>query len=537
MKQIQKKLCLLLATIVLTGSLAACGNSAKQETADSTAAVSTVNSSGDTGVKAEGFPIVDEPITLSVFGQRDQNQIEWKNMLIFQEYEKKTNIKLDYQEVPAQGYAEKKSLLFASNQLPDIFLRAFLTKEDMTTFGTSSQQLVDLGQYIEKYAPNINSIFKEHNAIYNSQLAPDGKIYTLPEINLSATGLLGFKQWINKDWLDKAGMKAPTTLEELKAVLIAFRDNDPNGNGKKDEIPMGIREPSSIYVLGGSFGLDHQMSDTINIENGKIHYWLTDDRFKEYLQWLNELYKEKLLWQEYYKNDRPAWRSNLANASYGVMYMPYSDVFINVESQFTGLDPIKGPRGDQLMADVSTGIGDPGAFAVSNSCKYPEAAVRWVDYFYSEEGSIFSRYGIEGQTYHKDEAGNPVINDEILKAPEGFMTALGKICLTPGGANPALISDKTDGIVASALTKKIAAEQAGYMPEKVYAKPILSVEDTERVNTINQDLVKYRDEAVTKFIIGEYGFDKWDVYCNTINKIGMGELEQIYQKAFDKLEK
>ena len=107
-------------------------------------------------------------------------------------------------------------------------------------------------------------------------------------------------------------MDIPTNYEEFKEVLIAFRDGDPNGNGEKDEIPLGVREPSSIYVLGGSFGLQYQMKDTYNVDKeGKLHNWLCDDAFKVYLQYMNELYEEGLLWQDYYKNDRAAWRSNL----------------------------------------------------------------------------------------------------------------------------------------------------------------------------------------------------------------------------------
>ena len=93
-------------------------------------------------------------------------------------------------------------------------------------------------------------------------MAADGHIYTIPFINTSATGKMGFKQWINTKWLETLGMEIPTTVEEFKEVLIAFRDEDPNGNGEKDEIPLGIREPSSVYALGGAWGLGHQLGDT-----------------------------------------------------------------------------------------------------------------------------------------------------------------------------------------------------------------------------------------------------------------------------------
>ena len=143
----------------------------------------------------------------------------------------------------------------------------------------------------------------------NCLLYTSGHIYSLPTVDISATGKLDFKQWINTKWLDEMGMEIPTTLDEFKEVLLAFRDQDPNGNGEQDEIPLGLRDPNTVYQLGGPFGLGYQMRDTYNIdENGTVHNWLCDDAFKEYLIYLNDLYEEGLIWQDYYKNDRAAWR-------------------------------------------------------------------------------------------------------------------------------------------------------------------------------------------------------------------------------------
>ena len=486
-------------------------------------------------LNAEGFPIVNEQITLTVYGQRDQNQTEWKNMLVMQEYEKMTNIHMDFQEVPADGFAENKQLLFASNELPDVFLRSAINQNEVSTYGVGSGQLMILDDLIEEYAPNLKKLFDENPSMRTACMAADGHIYTIPFINTSVTGKMGFKQWINTKWLETLGMEIPTTVEEFKEVLIAFRDEDPNGNGEKDEIPLGIREPSSVYALGGAWGLGHQLGDTYDIdENGQIHNWLCDNKFKEYLIYLNDLYQEGLLWQEYYKNDRPAWRSNLSGELFGAMYMPYSDVFLNCEQDYSGYEPLIGPYGEKFWADGTTGV-ETGCYALSNTCSDPAAAIRWVDYFFSEEGGLFFAFGIEGITYTMDENGIPVFNDDILNAEEGFMTALGKINMVPGGGFPCLRVDETDGVVASQRTKDAAAILAPYLPEVYYAKPAVSAEETDRVVAIEQDLNTYRDEAVTKFIIGEWGFDKWDEYCQTLEQIGIRELEGIYQNAIDAL--
>ncbi|MCL2831592.1 MAG: extracellular solute-binding protein [Treponema sp.] len=526
-----KFLCLFAAAVLLLPAAVFAGGGSQspaQQGGSSAPSASAVK------VNPTGFPIVNDPITMSVFGCRDQNQANWSDMFFFKEYEKMTNIHLDLQEVPAQGFEERKNLLFASNELPDIFVKPLINQVQFTMYGSTSKQLIPLDPYLQQWAPNINNIIQTNEAVRISQTAADGHVYVLPQLDFSNTGHMGFMQWINKTWLAKLNLKIPTTPDEFRQVLVAFRDKDPNGNGIADEIPLGIREIAAVYVLGGSWGLQHQMNDTINVNNGKVHFWIKDDTFKAYIQYLSGLYADKLLWQNYYKADsRPEWRSNLANALFGAFYMPYSDVFINVENQFEGFPPLVGPYGDQVWSASNDGITAVGAFAISNVCKYPEAALRWVDYFYTDEGSIFYRYGIEGQTFHFDAKGNAVINDNILNAPEGFMTALGKINLVPGGGGPHLITNKTDGIVASDLTKSIAADLAPYLPKVNYGRPPLNENDQERANAILQDLNKYRDESVTKFIVGDWSFDRWDEYCRTLDQIGLPELEAIYQKAFD----
>lgn len=491
-----------------------------------------VANSSTVEVNPEGFPIVNEPLTLTVFGIRDANQAPWDEMLVFQEYEKMTGIHMDFQESPDQGKDEKKSLLFASDDLPDVFVRPLFTANEISRYGVESGQLMPLNDLIPLYCPNLNALL-EANPQYKAAItAADGNIYTLPQIDISDTGKIDFKQWINKNWLKKLGLEVPTTTDEMIEVLRAFKTQDPNGNGKADEIPMGIREPSSIYSLGGSFGLHYNMQNTINLEDGKVHFWLQDERFKEYLQYLNQLYSEGLLWMDYYKRDLPAWRSNLSNALFGVFYMPYSDVFLNVEDQFIGFDPLEGPHGDKFWASTSLGI-YTGAFALSNTCSNPAAALRWVDYFYSEEGSVFYRMGVEGKTFYYDENGDPQMLDSLLNDERGFMTALGEVNLVPGGNGPNLITNQTNAAVASELTKQIAAELIKHSDSAIFP-PNFTPEENEEIVAITQDLDKYRDESVTKFIIGEWSFDMWDEYCNTLDKIGIDRLEEIYQAAYDR---
>jgi putative aldouronate transport system substrate-binding protein len=482
------------------------------------------------------FPLVKHPISMTVFGSKDPNHAPWKDVLVLKEYEKMTNVKMIYQEVPSQGFEERKSLLFAANELPDVFIRANITILEIVMYGTIAKQLIPLEGLIDKYAPNFKKLMQKYPVIKQAITAPDGHIYTMPQVGTTNTLRTGFKPWINKYWLKKLGLKPPATLDEYVEVLRAFRDKDPNGNGEHDEIPMGLRDPGAVYTtIGGSWGLQYQMGYQINIENNKVKIWLTDPRFKEMLVFLNKLYKEKLLWQDYYKKDLPKWRSNLARGNFGLFYMPFSDVFLSVENNYIGFPPIKGPKGDRLWPYLDTPVQNAGAFAVSVANKHPEVAVKWVDYFYSDPGSLFFCYGIEGRTYTKKPDGTPVIAERIAKDPRGFMTALGEVNLVPGNLFPHLKNERTEGILSSDKTKEVEKVVDPYLPKVVYPAPIFDKTTADRIIPIMQDIEKFRDESVTKFIIGELGFDKWDEYVNTMQKIGLNEVEKAYQKALNKM--
>ncbi|MDF2959554.1 MAG: extracellular solute-binding protein, partial [Paenibacillus sp.] len=455
----------LVSIVALSAIVSAC--SAGEEKTGTTAAEETRTSILNTSA----FPIVNQEVSLKVFGCKDPNHAPWKDVLVLKEYEKKTGMKMVYEETPSQGCDEKRNLLFASNELPDVFFRANLSNTDISRYGMQEQMLVPLEGLIEKYAPNLKKVFDQYPDVKKSVTAADGHIYSLPGVRLLNSGRMD-KTWINKTWLDKLNLKPPTNQEELFNVLRAFRDQDPNGNGKKDEIPLGLRDTGMIFTtFSGSFGLERQFAYNINIEDNKVRLWVGDDRYKELLMFLNKLYSEKLLWADFYAGDLPKWRSNLSQALIGMFFIQASDPFTKVESQFTGLAPIKGPRGDQKYSAAGPLASPIGTFAITRNNKHPEAAIRWVDYFFSEEGSIFFQYGIEGQTYTMKD-GKPVLNDSILNDSRGLMGALGQVNLIPGGGLPMIFTDKTGSIVENAKTQEVGSFVEKYISKTIYGAPI-----------------------------------------------------------------
>jgi putative aldouronate transport system substrate-binding protein len=124
---------------------------------------------------------------------------------------------------------------------------------------------------------------------------------------------------INKPWLDKVGMQIPQTTEEFEKVMRAFKENDMNGNGdKNDEIPYSS---SSKGLVGyteffGAFGVAQAHVDRkgdepewIKVEDEKVVYTAITEDFRKCLNWLHSLYEEGLVDLEMLSQDHNQYKA------------------------------------------------------------------------------------------------------------------------------------------------------------------------------------------------------------------------------------
>ncbi|WP_165971931.1 extracellular solute-binding protein [Paenibacillus piri] len=482
----------------------------------------------------QGFPIVNQQVRIRMFGRRDQSQIPWNRMVVFKEYERKSNVKVVFEDVPMPGFTERKNLLFASGELPDAFFKANLTTTEIMRYGMSEKLLVPLDSLIRDHAPHVNALFDKYPEVRKSMTASDGHIYTLPLLTTADAYRTYLKPWVNKKWLQKARLRPPATIDELIAMYRVFRDSDMNGNGIADEIPLSAESITNlILAMGGSWGLENQFKYYFNIEDGHVRLWLTDPRFKEMIMFFNRLYEEKLLDQEIFTQDGATYFAKMNQGIIGNFYLGSTDRFKDVEADYMGIAPYQGPEGQQKVSAFNPIVVDPGGFAITKANGHPEVTMRWIDYFYSEEGAEFYRFGIKGDTYKLNASGKPEFTDKILKDPRGPTAALGEINNMTGGGSPHWISESNDSFIDPPSVIEAHAALIPYLPKAVYSSPIFDKATFERISPIKSDVDKFVAEAIPPFVTGELSFNKWDEFRATLRKIGVEELEKAYQSAYD----
>ncbi len=211
--------------------------------------------------------------------------------------------------------------------------------------------------------------------------------------------------WINYNWLKALSLPIPENTEELKAVLTAFKEMDPNGNGIKDEIPMaGSYEEYSLspaefllnsFIYNDPYHSRYGINEDVNI------LYATTDEFRAGIDYCHELYEEGLL-------DDSIWDGNLkqlmemCNSNQDIVgaftTSSISDVIYQgnpeILARYIHVPPIEGPCGEKNTLYVQK---EPeiGAFITKRSNK-KEQAERLLSLMLTPEASLIARYGEEG---------------------------------------------------------------------------------------------------------------------------------------------
>lgn len=522
-----------LAGAMTAGLMTGCGsNGASQETAAGTADISYFNETG--------YPIVNEPIELNVMVAVGPMSGDFNEMPVFKGLEEKTGIKINFEQVSPTAWAERKNLALASQDMPDIIIGGIGGMSDSEVNKYSSQGIIiELNDYIEKYAPNFNKLLGEKPDLDAVIRNPEGKIYGLPFYQELVSERIPDNLFINKKWLDTLGLKMPETTEEYYEVLKAFRTQDPNGNGIADEIPLTYRSNQRLtgeLSLFGSFGVVDNDSHLM-IQDGKVLFSPAQEGYKEGIKYMNRLYMEGLIDPEVFTQDQSQYigKGQSEEEIVGSFIIFNDENYVGVERAYEDYEtllPLKGPDGDQLWNKYATGY-DTNAFVITKNNKYPEASIRWADEFFTVETSMQAMQGEIGVNLEYRD-GKYIIMD----APEGssLNEIRSKIC--PASYIFGMMTkEMIDNIqYKEDMTRKLerCEKYDPYTPKEILPVLRLSQDKLEKRANMFTDLTNYVAEMKAKWVTGEMDVENtWEEYIKTLKGMGVEEYVQIYQEAYD----
>ncbi|HHY82921.1 MAG TPA: extracellular solute-binding protein [Clostridiales bacterium] len=496
----------------------------------------------DPNVYATGMPIVKDKITVSIMGAKHPIHGEWSNMVFFKIMEEKTNIAFTYNTPAWELFTEQKNLAFTTGSYPEVFFGAMLTPKEEVTYG-SQGILLPLEEYIDKYCPNIVAMFEQNPGLRASITAPDGHIYSLPNYTTAPLAMAAQPNWVNYEWMKALGIEEsdlPTTLDGLYELLVRFKTEDPNGNGQADEIPYTFSDKVGDGLFNNflpPFGIPSKRAFVTS--DGVVKYGFLEPNFIHFLEFVNRLWEEKLIDQDSFAQDWSAKTGKSQSNLVGMTVEAVPDTAFGIpEPEEAVKYPMMPAWGTQYSPQATlrtTGLAT-GTFAITDKCKNVEAMMRWVDYLYSEEGSLLIHYGPEGNLYR-------VLPDgmfEYIIPTDGRGVEEkrgGEITPDCGLPLPKWVRPQTETNWNSVLQQQRAAQvDKKLWPYAVLPMPNLffTLEEQEQLDIITIDLYKYEDENAVKFITGELPLSEWSKFTDQLKKMGVEELIRITQAAYDR---
>lgn len=516
MNKWKRVLAMTIATALSIGALVGCANQGTKNTGASAEVTDNFN--------ATGYPIVKEPITLKMMGVINPQYLKWEENEFFKRMEEKTNIHFEFSTFANDAWAEKKSLAFASGDLPDVFFKASITAKEEITYGADGQ-LVALEGLIDQYAPNLKTIFNERPTVKKNITTPDGHIYTLPNVNSGRNNAMFY---INKKWMDELSLQEPNTVDDLYNILKAFKERDPGC------IPMNVMGTDQLCRLLASYGLLFN-ENNIFAEDGKVVYSPIDERYKKGVTFLKKLYQGGLLDSEVFTQTKQQQTAKGSTGRIGFTYAasPMQVVGEKYHFDYLAITPLVEKEGDER---ISRGSSETlrGTFAITNKNKYPAESIRWIDYLFSEEGGIMATAGVENVDYKWNEDGTW---DYILGEGEETSTDhLAKISAQGVAWFPGFAPDEFMSKINDPFEKVLWPMRERVYPyeKEIYPQNYFSVEDQVRISSLTADMNPYVTQSMAQFITGDLDIEQeWDNYVNTLKRMGVDELIELYQKGYD----
>ncbi len=563
---------LLILTIVLTAcSPAAAPTAAVQESAkpEPTATTAPTEAPAQPEAPAAGavnpageFPIVDEPITLKIMLVQTTGVSDYETNAFTQWLEEKTNINLDFDIAPmAQSENRQKlNLVLASGQRPDSIMN-FGIPLDMQQTLADQGLIMPLDDLIEEYGLEFKEVMKAYPVKETFSLA-DGKMYSMPHINDCYHCSLSQKAWIYKPWLDKLGLEVPTTTDEFEQVLLAFKDKDPNGNGKADEIAWSGAQTGSWHAALDQFIMNAFIYNsglgTVNhmyVEDGKIKMAYAEPGWKEGIIYLNKLYNEGLIDPEIFTNDMTKHKGlgeypdtavmGFTQAGWPGMFIDWNAGASNRWQEYVPVPPLKGPSGLQQSPMNPYGFGGTGAAMITKDNKYPEASFRLIDLMYSYEATMRSVYGVPGEQWVEAKAGAESITGEgtprynVIVAWSEQEQSITWQQAAPTFRSTQFRLEWQEFNPADPLERYLFQWSRDLYA--VYGKPEMEVpplvftsDQSKELGTISAALTTYSDQMYAAFVTGQQDVNTgWDQYLSELKTNGLDRFLEIYQAAYD----
>lgn len=517
-----------------------------------------------TGGQASSDATSDDKETITVALQTYSYITDYEQNYLTQKLEEKLGVNIEFHLLSADSSEAltQLSLLFMSNEdVPDVVCTGALSQEAILNYGMNGFFL-PLNDYLgdESKTPYFNSIASEEDkaAMLSASTSADGNIYGLPTFEPESWNLTPFRQYINEVWLQNLGLDMPTNVDEFHDVLTAFKEQDPNGNGLQDEIPL-------FGIAAGTYG----ENVTIPLMNAFIYYpastiqgavlSLADDgktviapfaqdAWRDGLEYMHQLSEEGLMPASVFTDDKTQFMAvlnnedaNLVGALSSGSLSRWNDFDNNENGQeYTMMPPLTGPSGTAYSPYLPYAAKQ--IWFVTSAAKNPELAVALGDYFYDETISTVVRYGEEDVDWTKDASlisdsnySKAILNDIWGENNNTFWRNINPRYVPLDDFNTWLPANPNFEAKSNIFRYEMnPAYNYSAHPDKVLENVKYTNEEAQEQAEIIVNISSYVSENLAQFVTGARPLSDWDNYVKELDNMGLQTWIDNTQTAFDR---
>lgn len=469
-----------------------------------------------------------------------------KNKL-WQKLKADTNVDIKFQFL-GDNPSQKLSLMIGSKGYGDVLWGGPILNSFEASKYIASGMLLDLTPYInETLTPNLYRTLQDKPAAWSMITATDGKVYTIPKITDIEGWYLEGSIWINKAWLDKLGLKIPTTLDEFTNVLRAFATKDPNGNGLNDEIPYFASTAHSNMNLEAMLGLwglstkNATLDAYVQVRDGKVQFVPTQPAYKEALKWYRTLYEEGLLWSECFTANADSANMKFTSTTPVIGCFTFNQLpQVDYASDYVCIAPPKVPGYDPVFWYHPAINGSNNQFFITNKCKNPSVVMKWVDQFYNIDNAVALEYGLPGEgRIEKSEDGKYSYVDLTVEEKQKLTINNPTLMELIGSGSPRAFTKKDFETVLPYSKEHQIMQNCynvykDYITKEPWPRPYFVAKDANRALALTTDIFYQVNTNRAKWITGQSDIDAdWDGYIKKLNSIGLEEFLEIMQRGYD----
>ena len=536
-----KKLLMLLLVLSMITGIAGCSNSSDEEIADDSKAggSSSAASSESSGEFSYPMEHVEFSYWLELVANVNQVVTNLDETPFALGLEEATGINAVYEHPVANQATEQFNLMIASGELPDIFEFNVLSGyPGGPEKAISDGVIVDLTDKLQEYAPNLYRFYEENPDIAKMARTDSGKYYSFPFVRGDDALMVFFGPVVNGAWLEDLGLDYPETMDEWYTMLKRFKE-EKGASAPLTYEPWMLNDGNGAAFVG-AFGV---VEDFYLDENGKVTYGSIQPGYKAFLETFSKWYAEGLLDVDIETMNREQVAAKLttgeAGASLGYMASRMGSWLAAVEGDdnydFVGVKYPVLNKGDipfysQKDVAINGSVGD--AF-ITPQCEDIEAAMRYLDYGYSEDGINQYNFGIEGVSYNMID-NYPTYSELIMNNPD--MTVVEALAMNARSNYYGPFIQQPEYIEQYGYTYPQQKEANDnwkisnvdkYRLPKVTATP----EESEELAIIMNEIQTYRDEMQVKYIMGIEDLSSYDEYVENIKNMGIDRALEIYEAA------